>query len=73
MVLNMTDWDKVRIKMSYHGNRHQIMLMKIRDEFANLIDDALKRDDIDEKTRHKIFMVSTQIAKAINELYNLLE
>jgi hypothetical protein len=69
----MTDWDKVRIKMSYCGNRHQIMLMKIRDEFANLIDDALKRDDIDEKTRHKIFMVSTQIAKAINELYNLLE
>jgi hypothetical protein len=69
----MTDWDKVRIKMSYSGNRHQIMLMKIRDEFANLIDDALKRDDIDEKTRHKIFMVSTQIAKAINELYHLLE
>ena len=69
----MTDWDKVRIKMSYRGNRHQIMLMKIRDEFANLIDDALKRDDIDEKTRHKIFMVSTQIAKAINELYQLLE
>jgi hypothetical protein len=69
----MTDWDKVRIKMSYRGNRHQIMLMKISDKLANLIDDVRKRDDIDEKTRHKIFMVSTQIAKAINELYHLLE